>query len=53
MAAKRELIDTGTDKRSVRRNKKNQFKESDDVGPFAFSGRKAKSEDGGQGGIRR
>ena len=32
MAAKRELIDTGTDKRSVRRNKKNQFKESDDVG---------------------
>jgi hypothetical protein len=32
MAAKRELIDTGTDKRYVRRNKKNQFKESDDVG---------------------
>ena len=32
MAAKRELIDTGTDKRYVRRNKKNQGKESDDVG---------------------
>jgi hypothetical protein len=32
MVAKRELIDTGTDKRYVRRNKKNQFKESDDVG---------------------
>ena len=32
MAAKRELTDTGTDKRYVRRNKKNQFKESDDVG---------------------
>jgi hypothetical protein len=31
-AAKRELIDTGTDKRYVRRNKKGQFKESDDVG---------------------
>jgi hypothetical protein len=32
MAAKRELIDTGTDKRYVRRNKQGQFKESDDVG---------------------
>lgn len=29
---KRELIDTGTDKRYVRRNSKGQFKESDDVG---------------------
>jgi hypothetical protein len=32
MASKREVIDTGTDKRYVRRNKKGQFKESDDVG---------------------
>jgi len=32
MAGKRELIDTGADKRYVRRNKKGQFKESDDVG---------------------
>jgi hypothetical protein len=32
MAGKRELTDTGTDKRYVRRNKKGQFKESDDVG---------------------
>jgi hypothetical protein len=32
MAGKRELIDTGIDKRYVRRNKKGQFKESDDVG---------------------
>jgi hypothetical protein len=32
MAGKRELIDTGTDKRYVGRNKKGQFKESDDVG---------------------
>jgi hypothetical protein len=31
-AAKRELIDTGTDKRYVRRNEKGQFDESDDVG---------------------
>ena len=30
--AKRELIDTGTDKRYVRRNEKGEFKESDDVG---------------------
>jgi hypothetical protein len=29
---KRELIDTGTDKRFVRRDEKGQFKESDDVG---------------------
>jgi hypothetical protein len=31
-AAKRELIDTGTDKRYVRRNADGTFKESDDVG---------------------
>jgi len=31
MAGKRELIDTGTDKRYVRRDKKGQFKESNDV----------------------
>ena len=31
-AAKRELINTGTDKRYVRRDAKGQFKESDDVG---------------------
>ena len=29
---KRELIDTGSDKRYVRRNAKGQFTESDDVG---------------------
>jgi hypothetical protein len=29
---KRELIDTGSDKRYVRRNTKGQFNESDDVG---------------------
>jgi hypothetical protein len=29
---KRELIDTGTDKRYVKRDEKGQFKESDDVG---------------------
>jgi hypothetical protein len=29
---KRELIDTGSDRRYVRRNDQGQFKESDDVG---------------------
>ena len=32
MVGKRELIDTGTDKRYVRRDAKGQFKESDDAG---------------------
>jgi hypothetical protein len=31
-AAKRELIDTGTDKRFVRRGRGGQFQKSDDVG---------------------
>lgn len=31
-AAKRELIDTGRDKRYVRRDDQGQFQESDDVG---------------------
>jgi hypothetical protein len=31
-SSKRELIDTGTDKRYVRRDQEGQFKESDDVG---------------------
>jgi hypothetical protein len=32
MPQKRELIDTGSDKRFVRRDEKGQFKQSDDVG---------------------
>jgi hypothetical protein len=32
MARKRELIDTGTDQRYVRRDDEGRFKESDDVG---------------------
>jgi hypothetical protein len=31
MSSKRELIDTGTDKRYVRRDAQGRFKESDDV----------------------
>ena len=39
-AAKRELIDTGTDKRYVRRDAKGKFKESDDVGKSLAQDRK-------------
>lgn len=39
-AAKRELIDTGRDKRYVRRDSKGQFKESDDVGRSLSQDRK-------------
>ncbi|ASR10295.1 hypothetical protein CHY08_24860 (plasmid) [Rhizobium leguminosarum bv. viciae] len=52
---KRELIDTGTDKRYVRRNKQGQFKESDDVGRSLAADRrqtaktKAKAGEGDQG----
>jgi hypothetical protein len=52
MASKRELIDTGTDKRYVRRDEKGQFKESDDVGRSLSQDirRKAKTTAGsGQG----
>jgi len=43
---KRELIDTGTDKRYVRRDEQGQFKESDDVGraSAADQRREAKTE---------
>lgn len=57
--AKRELIDTGTDKRCVRRDEKRQFKESNDVGSsLAQDVRKAaetkvKSGDGDRGDWKR
>jgi len=40
MAAKRELINTGRDKRYVRRDAKGQFNESDDVGRSLSQDRK-------------
>ena len=40
----RELIDTGTDKRYVRRNDKGQFKESDDVGRASAQDQKRDSK---------
>ena len=44
MAGKRELIDTGTDKRYVRRDEKGQFKESDDVGRSLAADRRQKAK---------
>lgn len=41
---KRELIDTGTDKRYVRRDEKGQFKESVDVGKSLSRDRRQKAE---------
>lgn len=43
-AAKRELIDTGTDKRYVRRGAAGQFKESDDVGKSLTADRRKKAK---------
>ena len=43
-AAKRELIDTGTDKRYVRRGARGQFKESDDVGRSLSIDRRKKAK---------
>jgi hypothetical protein len=42
--AKRELINTGTDKRFVRRNTKGQFKESDDVGRSLAADRRKRAK---------
>jgi len=44
MAGKRELIDTGTNKRFVRRDKQGQFKESDDVGRSLAADRRTKAK---------
>jgi hypothetical protein len=41
---KRELINTGTDKRFVRRNPKGQFNESDDVGRSLSADRRTKAK---------
>jgi hypothetical protein len=42
--SKRELIDTGTDKRYIRRDEKGQFKESDDVGKSLAADRRTKAK---------
>ena len=41
---KRELIDTGTDKRYVRRNEKGQFTESVDIGKSLSQDRRQKAK---------
>jgi hypothetical protein len=43
-AAKRELINTGSDKRYVRRGTAGRFKESDDVGRSLAQDRKRKAK---------
>ena len=42
--SKRELIDTGTDKRYVRRDEGGRFKESDDVGKSLAADRRTKAK---------
>lgn len=44
MASKRELIDTGTDKRYVRRDEKGQFSEVVDVGKSLSQDRKRQAK---------
>jgi hypothetical protein len=44
MAGKRELINTGTDKRYVRRNEKGQFKDAVDVGKSLAADRRKKAK---------
>jgi hypothetical protein len=43
-AVKRELIDTGTDTRFVRRGARGKFKESDDVGKSLTADRRKKAK---------
>jgi hypothetical protein len=43
-SSKRELINTGTDKRYVRRDAAGRFKESDDVGRSLAQDRKGKAK---------
>jgi len=43
-SAARELIDTGRDKRYVRRDEQGQFKESDDVGRSLAQDRRRKAK---------
>ncbi len=43
-SSKRELINTGTDKRYVRRSAGGQFKESDDVGRSLSADRRTKAK---------
>jgi hypothetical protein len=50
MPSKRELIDTGRDKRYVRRNEEGQFKESDDVGKSLAADQRTKAKTAAKSG---
>lgn len=50
VSSKRELIDTGTDKRYVRRDKGGRFKESDDVGRSLSMDRRRKAKKSAKSG---
>jgi hypothetical protein len=55
-AQKRELVDTGRDKRYIRRDTEGKFKESDDQGRSLAQDRRKKAKTkvkSGQGGQRR
>ena len=49
-SSKRELINTGSDKRFVRRGTKGQFKESDDVGRSLAADRRTKAKTASKSG---
>ena len=51
-SSKRELINTGTDKRYVRRSASGQFKESDDVGRSLSQDRRRKAQKAAKPGQR-
>lgn len=48
--SKRELIDTGTDKRYVRRDNKGRFKESDDVSKSRSADQRQKAKTAAKSG---
>jgi hypothetical protein len=50
-SGKRELINTGTDKRYVRRDGKGQFKESDDVSRSLSADRRRKAKTASKPGL--
>ena len=49
-SGKRELINTGTDKRFVRRDEKGRIKESDDVGKSLSADRRTKAKTASKAG---
>ena len=50
VSSRRELVNTGTDKRYARRGKGGQFKESDDLGRSLSADRRTKAKTKAKGG---